>query len=103
MNATKKSPLQNLIELASYEARSYSGRAMYGKECIAVDLEGTSPFEFFADLLRYAEEDSDRECLEEALRSAKTDSMGRGQVVYFPDTEYFDEDQEGTEGDDPEG
>lgn len=97
-----KSNLQNLIELASYEARSYSGRAMYGKECIAVDLDG-SAFEFFADLLHYAEEDSDRECLEEALRAARTDQMGRGTVVYFPGTEYFDDDGEGTEGDDDEG
>ena len=32
--------LKDIIEMAGYETRSYSGRGMYGKECLAFTVDG---------------------------------------------------------------
>lgn len=52
---------------AGYEPRSYSGRFMYGKDCLGVDLPDAS-------------------CLVELGGCPKPtlDSMGRGIIAYWP-------------------
>lgn len=62
----------------------YSGRGMYGRQCVAVDTEDRSTFEVFADILEYSDLSDDLGSIAHALRNAKTDSLGRGQVLYFP-------------------
>lgn len=54
------------IKEAGYEPTAYSGRAMYGKYCVAVHL--------------------DRYDNGESLPSdgARFDDMGRGSVIYWP-------------------
>jgi hypothetical protein len=98
--------LQYIADTAGYDTRSYSGRGMYGEECLAVTLEvGQTPFRFFADMLDQVAslvssgmngEETDHlldaiSSLEACLRSAQTDSMGRGTVVYFPGTKYVED------------
>lgn len=93
--------LQNLAETCDYKVRSYSGRGMHGLTCLAVELpEGDNVFEFISDLLKHLaglnlsnpeERDIMHDSLEnisEALRTCRTDDMGRATVVYFPKTKY---------------
>ena len=91
---TKVSTLQTILETISEECpddfnvRSYSGRGMYGKNCLAVDLTD-SISHLFASIIYYTDDDN-REELAEAFENMRQDSMGRGIVVYFPDVEYVD-------------
>ncbi len=79
--------LKDIIEMTSYETRSYSGRGMDGKECLAFTADaGTSSFAVAADLMAaalYAGEDFIESVLA-AMRGIRTDSLGRGTVFYFP-------------------
>lgn len=77
--------IKEIIEANGYVTRSYSGRGMCGKECLAVSID-TSELEFFSDLL----DDTparDVETIAEAMRNACTDSLGRGTILYFPNIE----------------
>lgn len=82
--------LQNIIEMAGYETRTYSGRGMYGKECLAFTVDGregrASSFAVAADLMDAAIEAGEDfiEPLIEAMRGIRTDSLGLGTVFYFP-------------------
>jgi hypothetical protein len=62
--------LRERLEEAGFETRSYSGRGMFGKECLAVTA------------------DSDRDvfaAIEPAeIKAARIDSMGRRVVAYWP-------------------
>lgn len=87
--------LKDLLEL-DYETRSYSGRGMFGKSCLAVALEpGQSPFKVFSDILlnvddEYEEVDehgkihNDLALVHKALRDARVDDLGFGTILYFP-------------------
>jgi len=94
--------LQQLFDEAEIETRSYSGRSMYGKECLAVDLnKGLG--DFIADVLYAMQSQLGGEAhdeIAEAFRGMATDSMGRGIIVYFPGVPFEVDDEEGAEGDD---
>lgn len=96
--------LKSLIESADYTCRAYSGRGMFGKECLAVDLGEKKVGEFIADVFRAAFQlggdaggwepaEEAVGILDEHIRTFKTDSMGRGQVIYFPESEWTEEDE----------
>jgi len=78
--------LLNLLETASFNARKYSGRRMYGKDCPAFTVESDGEIMLATlDIVRAADEMGvPNDQLHEALRNATTDSMGKGVVVYFP-------------------
>ena len=87
-----ESDFQDCVEDAGAEYMpDYSGRCMYGKECpaITVDDDATLYQSFVA--LGQTLEFRDAKKL---ARTAKTDSMGRGTVVYWPNL-VFDEEVEG--------
>ena len=103
----EKSKLQELLEPTQYICRSYSGRGMYGKECLGVTLqEGDSLGKFFGQVLDEIAAGSDEDEIEviaDDFHSMQTDSMGLGMIVYFPkvpfvddgvDREYSDEDED---------
>ena len=78
-----------LEDIGSFEIRAYSGRGMYGQECLAVELdEGLGAL--MSDLILATEDLSGREIedLAQAVRGVRTDSMGRGQIAYFPDVPF---------------
>jgi len=82
-------PLQTFFECCGFECQSYSGRAMYGKRCLAVVPDATEGG-FIADCVEQACRAPD-ECTSEvikALRTLRTDSMGLGEVYYFPGIPY---------------
>jgi len=75
--------LQEIFEQLGYETRSYSGRGMYGKSCLGVEISrDESLFNVGVAVGEYlAEEDSDSP-------KGYVDSLGRGQILYFPSIEY---------------
>lgn len=71
--------LIDAIEDAGFEARDYSGRAMFGSVCVGVDLDSDG------DLWRLAT------ALGEAginVGAPRTDSMGRGIIAYWPSIKW---------------
>lgn len=97
-----KSQLQTALELADFECYSYSGRAMYGVECLAVNIDQVG--DLVAGVLEYLDgKETDTFRLQMAFRRMKMDSMGLGTVVYFPGTKFSedgeDEDEEDHEED----
>lgn len=61
--------------------KAYSGRGMYGKQCIAVSLEYGGEWEVARALFKRLPNFDE-------LPSPHTDSMGRGTVLYWPSMEW---------------
>lgn len=73
--------IQDLIsDIDGAELRSYSGRGMYGKQCLGIDMDSMS------DAFRFALMVQDED-LSVALSNPCFDSMGLGIIVYFPNVE----------------
>ena len=89
---------QEILEEAGYHTRSYSGRSMYGKQCIAITTDhsiGTVMGNIFQ--VAYDEiDENDVEDFVDILSSMQQDHMGKSSMVYyFPNIEYTqDEDQD---------
>lgn len=90
------SELQEIVEDAGFETQSYSGRGMYGKKCLSFNLEcEENEFDVFLSIAESAQ--SYVECHDDGLElediipyfmGAKSDSMGLGTVIYFPNVEW---------------
>lgn len=71
--------LIDAIEGAGYDARDYSGRAMYGSVCVGVDLDGDGDlWKLAGDLAQQGHE----------VPAPRTDSMGRGIIAYWPSIKW---------------
>lgn len=92
-----KSRLQTILEghvenSGNGQVRSYSGRAMYGRECLGIDTSAEIG-ELFADVLAFVEGEGDTSELQDAFREMRSDAMGRGTIYYWPSIPYVDEDE----------
>src|SRR5260370_7346763 len=94
---------QTMIYQAGYTCRSYSGRSMYDKTCLGVVVNGDiSVGEFVANILEAMstiqddEDDPIVDQLADAFRIMRSDSMGRGQIFYFPGIAFESESDEET-------
>jgi hypothetical protein len=97
-----KHPLQTICEDVALHARSYSGRGMYGKSCLGIDVDrgGLGPMiaKIMSALAGYSEADRDTVC--EAFRTEMAqDNMGLGMIYYFPSIPYTKDEEEGSEDD----
>jgi hypothetical protein len=93
----------NLIEFleeAGLDPYPYSGRGMYGKQCVAVTV--TSFGRLFADVLLSVESTgANVEELSELFEGMRYDNMGHDYVFYFPRVPWSDdEDSDDVENDD---
>jgi hypothetical protein len=81
LTTTQIEDIQSLVsDIDDAELRSYSGRNMYGKQCLGIDMESmTDAFRFALSV-----QDSD---LAYILSNPVFDNMGRGIIVYFPNVE----------------
>ena len=100
--------IKEVVEDAGFDPQSYSGRGMYGRKCLSFNLDrDENVVDAILDLAEalnsHAQENPEIE-FEDAIqefKGAKIDSMGLGEVVYFPNIEWehedeeFDEDEEG--------
>lgn len=109
INATM---LIELIELTDRNARRYSGRFMYGAECVGVTLKAGEDLAFGAELADAAAEELGQDldqCLEVinevsiVMGEARVDDMGRGVIVYFPAFAWPTENEDPREDNDKEG
>lgn len=94
--------LIEVIESANFEVRSYSGRAMYGKDCVGIDVrQGVSQFQVGVAVAQMAMtlgyEDLADDLADERVVS---DSMGYDTIVYFPNVPW-PKDEEGDVDDEP--
>ncbi len=87
--------LSDAIIAADGRPRSYSGRNMYGDTCLGVTTD-QSPIQFIITVCRELAKIDDPNsgtddifCLLE--EDVKTDSMGRGNIVYFPSIAWSEE------------
>ena len=86
------------LESLDLSARSYSGRGMYGRNCVGVTLGRNSEYTEFglgvALALALGEEAADLQ--------ARTDSMGLGSIVYFPNVRWPEGRKDSDESDEDE-
>lgn len=75
---------QQVLEAAGYVTRAHSGHGMSGRDCLSVTLAGDGMMgRFFADVLE-AIDAEEMDPAAHAFRRMRTDSLGKGTVVYFP-------------------
>lgn len=98
MNDTNKHPLQTMLEAAEIgDVRSYSGRAMYGRECLAVTCNAQEFGHLIANLLRNVSMFDDGQDIEEvatAMQDMRWDNMGMDMVYYWPGIPYVCESED---------
>jgi hypothetical protein len=92
-----KKDFVNLLKESGFEPYSYSGRGMYDKECVAVNVN--NPVEFGFDLAIQIQKNQDCDYRNEMTAIAKTyhqDNMGLGFVIYWPhiDASFLKEEEE---------
>jgi hypothetical protein len=89
----EKNIIQTIFEDSTEDitVHSYSGRAMYGKCCVGLTMDNVS--DMLPTLLAEVTDDN-RNALIRAFGNTRTDSMGRGVVVYFPNIPFVEEGQE---------
>ena len=89
---TNESLVQMICEMNDLEARSYSGRGMFGRECLGI--VGKTVADVTADLfdgldaLDLPDSDAAYREVSAALRASRTDSMGMDVIVYFPEIAF---------------
>lgn len=82
------------------EVRSYSGRGMYGKRCVGVEVPRGGLGNFIADVMEaVAGSDVDVGVVADAFRSMAVDSMGMDTIVYFTQVPYASDDEGNEEQD----
>lgn len=95
----KKLTFIEVLRAADLRVRSYSGRGMFGKTCVAVEIENDIG-ELFSEVLESISNyssDEQNEAIELCVKNFRrmmTDSMGRGQIAYWPSVEYTEEHDE---------
>lgn len=85
-----------ILSNSGFEPRSYSGRGMYGKACVGVDLDSSKSLFSVGMDVAYAIVDECESTGEDPADTlaeicnlrAREDSMGLGSIVYFPKLEW---------------
>ena len=76
--------LQEIFEKAEIETRSYSGRGMYGAQCLAVAVDDLGAlFSAVVESIRSKGPEA-HDVVSKAFQGMNTDQLGRGLIVYFP-------------------
>lgn len=97
-----------LLREAEYSPRSYSGRAMYGRSCVGVEIDGNVSASAIGARMALAilaehddvfEAESEIERLSTALEGESSDSLGLGTIVYWPRIEWPDGEDEDDDDD----
>lgn len=90
----------NLIATAGFRPKSYSGRGMFGKRCVSVNLDRNEETTFAAAVIN-ATQTCDVPAVMRVISDHCKDSMGMGVVLYwrsmsadgitFPEDSYDEE------------
>lgn len=85
MKTIESSVLQDLAFEVEGDARTYSGRGMYGKSCAGITLDSESDLLQLGAAIAQTIEDDELQRL--LINQASFDSMGRGIIVYWRSVE----------------
>jgi hypothetical protein len=88
------SAFKEIADKACLELREYSGRGMYGKECVGIDCDYVN--ETLSELVAACENTSDAAHI---IRTMKQDSMGLGAIIYWSCIEWSDNAEYGEQED----
>ena len=90
--------LDTILDVAelprSAATATYSGRFMYGEQCVGFDIDGISQI---SDITLALAEVYGTEKARKIMGMSTTDSMGMGMIIYFPGVEadgWTDEEDE---------
>ena len=72
----------NLIASAGFRPKSYSGRGMFGKYCVSVNLDRDEETAFASAVIN-ATQISDIRAVMQVISDHSKDSMGMGVVLYW--------------------
>lgn len=88
--------LIEIFEDADYNPRSYSGRGMFGCQCLGVECK--DPTRMILDVIisccGMAESVSDVADFCEELKRSNTDNMGLDMIVYWPGIKWEEKEEE---------
>ena len=80
--------VKRLFRKAHYKPRRYSGRGMFGRFCLGVDIDRhTTPFQVAVDLCEAGGTEGVAIC-RALVPLAEEDDNGFGTVLYFPRIEW---------------
>lgn len=81
--------LSEIVQEAGFESQTYSGRGMYGKECVGYTVDNGDEL-FSAVMIATSCEDEEKDHICNLFRNGvKQDRMGRDQtIIYFPRVKY---------------
>lgn len=79
---------------AGYDTRSYSGRGMYGQNCVGFVTDDSAMYAASC-IMQMADNVNERDELMGIFERSKSDNMGFSTVYYFPTLEWQYEDDEG--------
>lgn len=108
-NLMEKSALQEMLEglksLYSFKIRDYSGRGMYGRQCLSIitDHHSVHSFELAFQLGRAAADSGCFQDVEDMICDTREDSMGFSSVIFWPQVQYVADEPEQENVDEGEG
>lgn len=79
-----------MIEDAGFEVRSYSGRGMYGNECVAIHTERDVAEIFLYIVAGNLGKENIGDLIEELI-DYREDELGLNKIVYFPHMKWPDD------------
>lgn len=83
--------IKQAAEECGLTVMAYSGRGMFGRSCLGISCE-TSVIDVLLEMVQvriwWDDDPDDTEQFIEALKGAQTDSLGLGQVVYWPNISW---------------
>lgn len=73
-----------------YKARSYSGRYMYGEECVGFSCDSVGMFMLDMDdvLEQGSFKTGEKTEFKKALKNYRSDQLGRRMIIYFKDIKW---------------
>jgi hypothetical protein len=84
--------LIDIIKSSGRHPRRYSGRNMFGRECVGVMVN-----DFFGSLVGFVGKCENTEEAAALVAGVTTDSMGRGTIAYWPSVEWVGEEEDDDE------
>ncbi len=88
--------LYEVLEDCEFQPRAYSGRSMYGTYCLGVSC--SNPMSALVQICQaIASSDDHKFDLFEIIANPQSDNLGRDYILYFPDVEWQDDEEESEE------
>jgi hypothetical protein len=87
-------------DLEDVRVRQYSGRFMYGRQCVGLALgQYVSDTGVAAEVIASVDDADERAEVVQVFRMASRDQLGLGTIVYFPSMEWPTEPVDDSSGD----